>query len=226
MSLPLLSVRIQFEHDVVTARQRTRQIAEALGFDLQQQTRLATAVSEIARNAFSYASGGKADFFLEGSTAPQLFSIRISDEGAGISNLEEILAGKYRVENRHGARNNRRSAPDGPLPYRLSARQRHHRNMSKMLPRRVPALMGPAVPALIDRISQLKPRDILDEFREQNQELLRTLDELRRRQEELVSLNRELEDTNRGVVALYAELDEKADHLRRADEVNRVSFPT
>ncbi len=32
-------------------------------------------------------------------------------------------------------------------------------------------------------------------------------------------LNRELEDTNRGVVALYAELDEKADHLRRADDL-------
>ena len=32
-------------------------------------------------------------------------------------------------------------------------------------------------------------------------------------------LNRELEDTNRGVVALYAELDERADHLRRADEM-------
>ena len=32
-------------------------------------------------------------------------------------------------------------------------------------------------------------------------------------------LNRELEDTNRGVVALYAELDERADHLRRADEL-------
>jgi CheY-like chemotaxis protein/nitrogen-specific signal transduction histidine kinase len=34
-----------------------------------------------------------------------------------------------------------------------------------------------------------------------------------------VHVNRELEDTNRGVVALYAELDEKADHLRRADEL-------
>src|SRR5262249_5445616 len=43
--------------------------------------------------------------------------------------------------------------------------------------------------------------------------------ELAKRQEELESLNRELEDTNRGVVALYAELDERADHLRRADEV-------
>ncbi len=35
----------------------------------------------------------------------------------------------------------------------------------------------------------------------------------------MTRLNRELEDTNRGVVALYAELDERADHLRRADEV-------
>ena len=32
-------------------------------------------------------------------------------------------------------------------------------------------------------------------------------------------LNQELHDTNRGVVALYAELDERADHLRRADEL-------
>lgn len=32
-------------------------------------------------------------------------------------------------------------------------------------------------------------------------------------------MNGELQDTNRGVVALYAELDERADHLRRADEL-------
>jgi len=42
---------------------------------------------------------------------------------------------------------------------------------------------------------------------------------LHERQQELVRLNGELEDTNRGVVALYAELDEKAGHLRRADEM-------
>ena len=34
-----------------------------------------------------------------------------------------------------------------------------------------------------------------------------------------IRLNGELEDTNRGVVALYAELDEKAGHLRRADQM-------
>jgi signal transduction histidine kinase/CheY-like chemotaxis protein len=57
------------------------------------------------------------------------------------------------------------------------------------------------------------------EVQQQNRELLGTLAELKARQEELLQLTRELEDTNRGVVALYAELDEKADHLRRADEM-------
>ena len=57
MSIPLLSVVIRYEHDVVGARQRTRQIAETLGFDPTEQTRLATAVSEISRNAFVYAGG-------------------------------------------------------------------------------------------------------------------------------------------------------------------------
>jgi signal transduction histidine kinase len=35
----------------------------------------------------------------------------------------------------------------------------------------------------------------------------------------LVRVNQELEDTNRGVVALYAELDDRAGHMRRADEI-------
>ena len=46
-----------------------------------------------------------------------------------------------------------------------------------------------------------------------------SLQDLRRQREELAHLNQELQDTNRGVVALYAELDERAEHLRRADEL-------
>ena len=51
----LLSHRIRYERDVVVARQRARQVAALVGFDVQDQTRLATAVSELARNAFEYA---------------------------------------------------------------------------------------------------------------------------------------------------------------------------
>jgi anti-sigma regulatory factor (Ser/Thr protein kinase) len=51
----ILTLAIHYERDLVLARQRTRQLAALLGFDAQDQTRLATAVSEIARNAFTYA---------------------------------------------------------------------------------------------------------------------------------------------------------------------------
>ena len=68
-------------------------------------------------------------------------------------------------------------------------------------------------------LAQERPQDAFQELQHQNQELLQALEEIRTRQAELSRLNRELEDTNRGVVALYAELDEKADHLRRADEL-------
>ncbi len=55
-------------------------------------------------------------------------------------------------------------------------------------------------------------------FKQQNSRALRGLEELRLRKEELAHLNAELEDTNRGVMALYAELEERAAHLRLADE--------
>src|SRR5262249_51286513 len=72
---------------------------------------------------------------------------------------------------------------------------------------------------IADELARQPASDPLQEVQRQNQELLRALDELGRRQDELAGLNRELEDTNRSVVALYAELEEKADHLRRADDL-------
>ena len=91
-------------------------------------------------------------------------------------------------------------------------------SMCKLLPRKAPLLTADLLPTLTARLAR-EGSSLMEELRQQNADLLRTLDELRQRQEELARLNRELEDTNRGVVALYAELDERADHLRRADEV-------
>src|SRR6202012_2490521 len=99
MSWPIITLSIESESDVVAVRQRARSIAELLGCERQEQTRIATAVSEIARNAFGYAGGGRAEFAIEPSD-PQIFAIRISDKGKGIPNLHEILDGQYRSQ--HG----------------------------------------------------------------------------------------------------------------------------
>lgn len=95
-SWPIVTVPIENESDVVAVRQRAHRVAELLGFDRQDQTRIATAVSELARNAFGYAGGGRAEFALDATAAPQRFVVRICDEGPGIANLQTILDGQYR----------------------------------------------------------------------------------------------------------------------------------
>ena len=206
---------------MVQARQRAREIAALLGFDNQEQIRLATATSEMARNAYRYARGGKVNFDVEiGRT--QTLEITVSDTGPGIDNLNEIFEGRYRSTTGMGLGivGTKRlmdnfeitSSPSGTVV-----------TMGKDLPFAVPVLTPARLKDVTDKINSKTPESPYEEIDRQNRELLKTLQELRARQEELALLNRELEDTNRGVVALYAELDERADYLRRASDL-KTSF--
>jgi len=214
----LFRLEVRHEQDVVTARQRAGQLAALLGFDQSEQTRVATAVSEVVRNAFRYAGSGVVEYAVEGDTAPQLLSIVVRDNGGGIPNLEEVLSGRYRSTTGMGVGlvGARRLMDRFQID---SGRHGTTIQLKRFLPRRAPFADAKRLQEIARAVADRKPVGLLEEFQRQNQELLRALDELNRRQEELVRLNRELEDTNRGVVALYAELDEKADHLPRADEL-------
>ncbi len=219
MSLPILSVNIRYEDDTVNARQRARQIARLLGFDAQDQTRISTALSEIARNAFNYAGGGRIEYSVEGRTAPQLFIIKVSDEGPGIRDLDAILEGRYQSQTGMGlgiigARRLMDQFQIESVPGKGTTIL-----LKKLLPKRAPVVREADLARIANELSLDRPQNAVQELQHQNQELLRALEEIRTRQTELSRVNRELEDTNRGVVALYAELDEKADHLRRADEL-------
>lgn len=217
MSWPILSISIKYEQDVVIARQRAKQIAGLVGFDIPDQTRIATAVSEIARNAFSHAGGGKAEFRLEGQTSPQVLLIRVQDQGLGIADVPAVLQREPPARPGLGIAAARRlmdqfeieSSPGSGTSVWLK----------KLLPHKAPVITPERLRQISGQLAQHRPQSPLEEIQQQNRELLRTLEELHQRQEDLIRLNRELEDTNRGVVALYAELDEKADHLRRADEM-------
>jgi signal transduction histidine kinase/CheY-like chemotaxis protein len=211
----LLAVQITREEDVVTARQRARQVAEALGFDPHDQTRVATAVSEIARNAFRYATDGRVEFAVD--TAERLLAVTITDSGGGIPHLQSIINGTYRSETGMGLGiiGSRRVMDEFDVqatPKGTTVR------MAKRLPRRA-TLLKADIARTAERLASAAPRSMTDEMVQQNHELLAALEELRVRQEELTRLNEELEHTNRGVLALYAELDETAEHLRRADQM-------
>jgi anti-sigma regulatory factor (Ser/Thr protein kinase) len=94
MSVPIAQIALLTERDVVHARQRAREVAAELGFDKQDQIRMATATSEIARNAFRYARNGKVCFSIQ-LEPPQSLEITVSDTGSGISNIAEIFEGRY-----------------------------------------------------------------------------------------------------------------------------------
>ena len=220
MNIPLLTLSIQQEYHLVGARRRARQIAELLGFDPQDQIRIATAVSEIVRNALMYGRGGKVEFWIHHTgPAPGIFEIRISDQGPGIADLNRVLSGQYHSPTGMGCGiiGARRLMDDFEI--QPSPGEGTTVSLRKRLPSKVPALTMKRVTEISGELARLEPQDVHEELQHQNQELLRTLDELNKRQEEMTRLNKELEDTNRGVVALYSELDEKALHLRLADEM-------
>ena len=218
MDLNLVRMDIRYEHDVVLARQRARQIAAALKFDSQDQARIATAVSEIARNAFQYAGGGLVEFRLE-KPPDQALVISISDNGRGISNLPEILDGKYISKTGMGLGMIGARRLMDRFDAKSVAGKGTTVTLGKAIPPRFSTFSKRDLDNLLSSVEARAPQNPYEEVQQQNKELMRALEELRKRQAELAQLNRELDETNRGVVALYAELDDRADFLQRASEL-------
>lgn len=218
MKLKLLTMEVRYEHDVVLARQRARTISAALKFDVQAQTRIATAVSEVVRNAFQYAGGGSIDFEVDNG-ADRMLLISIRDCGPGIPNLDEIFDGKYISKTGMGIG----MVGAKRLLDRFEIETKKGKGTSitlgKIIPYKFTRLGDSELNSLLAGLERRPSENPYEELQQQNKELMRTLEELRERQAELAQLNRELDETNRGVVALYAELNDKADFLQRASEL-------
>jgi signal transduction histidine kinase len=216
MNPTILTTEIRSEQDVVVARQRARHIAALLGADGLEQTRLATALSEIARNAVQYAGGGRVTFEL--APQPPMLVVRVADQGPGIARLQDVLDGRYRSSTGMGlgllgARR---------LSDRFEIESQPGRGTAVLLGKSLPPntlVTSEAIARLTRELALAAPADPLGEVRAQNTELLRALQEGREHQVEVERLNQELAETNRGVLALYAELDEKAADLARASEL-------
>ena len=82
------------EQGIVAARQQAREAAKGLGFGPVDQSRIATAVSELARNVARYATGGRGEVLireLPPADAHAGLEVVVRDEGPGIANVEEAL---------------------------------------------------------------------------------------------------------------------------------------
>jgi signal transduction histidine kinase len=184
MKRTLLTTTIRFENDVVLVRQRARQIAELVGFDRQEQTRIVTAVSEIARNAFEYAQGGKVEFYFE-DEFPAQFMICVKDSGPGIRDLESILSGNYvsKTGLGKGVKGARRLMEIFSVETTSSGSTV---TLGKPLPLKT-NLSPTLILKIVSALTKFAPENAFEEVRSQNQELLQALESLQLREAELHS---------------------------------------
>jgi serine/threonine-protein kinase RsbT len=84
-------VVIKSDLDIAAARTAARGMARSIGFGAVDLARIATAVSELARNALLYAGGGQVMFQEIARDGRRGIGIEISDEGPGIANPEQAL---------------------------------------------------------------------------------------------------------------------------------------
>jgi serine/threonine-protein kinase RsbT len=95
-------VSIDGESDIVTARQKGRELAASIGLSRTEQTLVATAISEVARNIVVYARRG--ELILAGLENGGRRGVLVvaRDEGPGIANPDLAMRDGYSSSNSLG----------------------------------------------------------------------------------------------------------------------------
>lgn len=90
-----LDIEIKVEGDIVRARGAGRDMCRDLGLSEINQVKVATAISELARNIFHYAQTGH--ITLRRLTTPRAgIEVVATDNGPGIPDLKLVLSGSYK----------------------------------------------------------------------------------------------------------------------------------
>lgn len=90
-SREVAEMQIRNFEDIVTIRQRIRKIMEEMEFSVLDQTRMVTAVSELARNVVVHAKLGVMKAFLLSDAEQDRRGVRcvFDDEGPGIADIKK-----------------------------------------------------------------------------------------------------------------------------------------
>jgi len=84
-------ITIHSDLDVVTARSAARELARNIGFHPIDQARVATVVSELARNIYLYAGEGQVKLHQVQNNGRSGIEITSQDKGPGIENAERLI---------------------------------------------------------------------------------------------------------------------------------------
>ena len=90
---------VRSSEDVVSARQLVREYAISAGFSLVDQTKILTAVSELARNTVIYGGGGTMTVEALNQSMRRGVRVVFEDHGPGIADIGEALRDGFTTGN-------------------------------------------------------------------------------------------------------------------------------
>ncbi|WMS43082.1 ATP-binding protein [Acuticoccus sp. MNP-M23] len=93
MPTRLITIRLESDKDIPRVRQVGRAVTEVLGFATFSQTRIVTAMLELARNAIVHGGGGRVVLALVEKNHFVALLVTVSDTGPGVQHLEDVLSG-------------------------------------------------------------------------------------------------------------------------------------
>ncbi|MRG87215.1 anti-sigma regulatory factor [Salinibacillus xinjiangensis] len=96
-------IPIKKEWDIVAARQQGRDMSKQIGFGSVDQARIATAISELARNIYLYAEQGKICFEILDDMEHKGIKIIAKDDGPGIPDVGKVMEDGYTTSGGLGA---------------------------------------------------------------------------------------------------------------------------
>lgn len=88
-------IELKGNQDLMSARLTAREMAKSAGLGIMDQTRFATGVSELVRNALIYASGGVCDLHNLSDEGYIRLQAKVHDQGPGITDLQLALTDGY-----------------------------------------------------------------------------------------------------------------------------------
>lgn len=101
--IPSRRVTITDSADIVRARGAARLLAKDIGFGIADQTRLATAVSELTRNVIQYAGAGSCEAVDTSVAGEMRICIVVEDNGPGIPDIDLAMKDGYSTGGSLGA---------------------------------------------------------------------------------------------------------------------------
>lgn len=90
------------ESDIIAVRHTGRAMAAEIGFDHTEQTLIATAISEIARNMVVYGGGGEVRLAMVEDPEGRGLRVEAVDQGPGIGDVERAMEDGYSTGNSLG----------------------------------------------------------------------------------------------------------------------------